>query len=264
MPSAHGFAASARVQRRIIAALVLRELLTRYGRHNIGFVWLFFEPMLFTLGIATLWSLSSVTHGSSLPIVSFAVTGYSSVLVWRNAANRCNKALQTNWALLFHRNVTPLDIFAARILLEVVGATVSLVVLSSIFVLAGQADPPEDLLTALLAWLLLGWFAFGFGLTVGALTERSDVFERIWHVAAYLLFPLSGAVFMVDWLPEAAQAVVLALPMVHGVEMLRHGWFGAVVPTHESVAYMVIWNLVITMIGLALALTTPRNVEGTQ
>jgi ABC-type polysaccharide/polyol phosphate export permease len=27
-------------------------------------------------------------------------------------------------------------------------------------------------------------------------------------------------------LPASAQQVVLALPMVHGVEMLRHGWFG--------------------------------------
>ncbi|MFN5779339.1 MAG: capsule polysaccharide export ABC transporter permease, partial [Novosphingobium sp.] len=36
------------VQRRVIGALLLREMLTRYGRNNIGFLWLFVEPMLFT------------------------------------------------------------------------------------------------------------------------------------------------------------------------------------------------------------------------
>ena len=30
-----------RIQRRVIWALVMREILTRYGRHNIGFLWLF-------------------------------------------------------------------------------------------------------------------------------------------------------------------------------------------------------------------------------
>jgi ABC-type polysaccharide/polyol phosphate export permease len=34
----------------VLGALLIRELLTRYGRHNIGFLWLFVEPMIFTLG----------------------------------------------------------------------------------------------------------------------------------------------------------------------------------------------------------------------
>ena len=67
----------------MIWALLLREILTRYGRHNIGFLWLFVEPMLFTLGVAALWTARAV-HGSDLPIVAFAITGYSSVLLWRN------------------------------------------------------------------------------------------------------------------------------------------------------------------------------------
>lgn len=32
------------VQARVIRALVARELLTRYGRNNIGFLWVFVEP----------------------------------------------------------------------------------------------------------------------------------------------------------------------------------------------------------------------------
>ena len=39
------------VQWRILGALLIREMLTRYGRHNIGFLWLFVEPMIFTLGV---------------------------------------------------------------------------------------------------------------------------------------------------------------------------------------------------------------------
>src|SRR5687768_17132883 len=76
------------ISRRVIGALLLRELLTRYGRNNIGFLWLFVEPMIFTLIITALWSATRTIHGSSIPIVAFAVTGYSSLLLWRNMPGR--------------------------------------------------------------------------------------------------------------------------------------------------------------------------------
>ena len=64
---------SARVQKRILGALLVREILTRYGRHNIGFLWLFVEPMIFTLGVTALWTATKSVHGSDLPIVAFAL-----------------------------------------------------------------------------------------------------------------------------------------------------------------------------------------------
>ena len=60
-------AASWRVERRVIWALLLRETMTRYGRHNIGFFWIFFEPMLFTLGVTALWTATNSLHGTGLP-----------------------------------------------------------------------------------------------------------------------------------------------------------------------------------------------------
>ena len=84
------------IQRRVVWALVMREILTRYGRHNIGFLWLFAEPMLFTLGVTALWTATRAVHGSDIPIVAFAITGYSSVLLWRNMPSRCIKALEPN------------------------------------------------------------------------------------------------------------------------------------------------------------------------
>ena len=59
------------IQLRVVGALLIRETLTRYGRHNIGFLWLFAEPMLFTLGVTALWTATKTVHGSDLPIVAF-------------------------------------------------------------------------------------------------------------------------------------------------------------------------------------------------
>ena len=75
---------SFKIQRRVIGALLMREILDRWGRHNIGFLWMFAEPMVFTLGVMTLWSLTGASHGLSITSVGFAITGYSSILLWRN------------------------------------------------------------------------------------------------------------------------------------------------------------------------------------
>lgn len=249
------------IQTRVIGALLMREIITRYGRHNIGFLWLFLEPMLFTLGITTLWSLIKATHGSNLPITAFAVTGYSSILLWRNCSNRAVKAIEVNLSLLYHRNVRVFDVLAARVILEIAGATTSLVVLTIMFTALGWMNLPVDIVTVVTGWLLLAWFAFALSLVIGAVSERSEVVERVWHVITYLMFPLSGAGFMVDWLPSAAQKVILWVPMVHGTEMIRHGYFGTAVHTYENPAYLALVNSVMLLIGLALVRETGRRVE---
>ena len=249
------------IQVRVINALIMREVITRYGRHNIGFLWLFLEPMLFTLGITTLWTLINATHGSNLPITAFAVTGYSSILLWRNCSGRVIKAIEANLSLMYHRNVRVFDVFASRLILEISGATTSAIVLTITFTSIGWMYFPVDILTAVIGWLLLAWFAFALSLVVGAASERSEIIERVWHIFTYLLFPLSGAGFMVDWLPKSFQEVVLWLPMVHGTEMIRHGYFGNAVLTYESPTYLLLFNAVLTFIGLALVRETGRRVQ---
>lgn len=238
------------IQLRVIGALLMREILTRYGRHNIGFLWLFAEPMMFTLGVTTLWTLAKANHGSSLPIVAFAVTGYSSVLLWRNMPGRCVCAIAPNAALMYHRNVKVIDIYASRLLLEVTGATISFIVLSILFISIGWMPLPVDILKVVTGWLMLAWFGAALALVVGTLSERSEIVEKLWHPMSYILFPLSGAAFMVDWLPSRAQEVILLLPMVHGVEILRSGYFGSAVRAHYDISYMAMVCLCLTFVGL--------------
>ena len=255
------FMRSLAIQRRVIGALLMREVITRFGRDNLGVLWLVGEPMLFTMGVASLWIALGLNHGSGIPIVAFAITGYSSVLVWRNTVGRCNSAIQQNINLLYHRNVRVIDVMATRILIEVCGASGSFIVLSVFFIAVELVAPPVDMLQVLGGWLMLVWFGAALALTMGALTSYSELIERIWHPTAYLLFPLSGAAFMVDWLPPAFQKTVLLLPMVHGVEMVREGFFGNTVRTHYDVAYMATCCLVLTWTGLFLTHDAARRVE---
>jgi len=251
---------SLKIQGRVIGALLMREILTRYGRHNIGFLWLFVEPMMFTLGITVLWTFSGLRHGSNLPIVAFALTGYSSVLVWRNMPARLCGAVEPNLALMYHRNVKVMDVFIARLLLEGAGATISFAVLGLIFTSIGWMEPPEDIIKVLEGWFMLIWFGASLAILIGAWSAHTEIIDKIWHPIAYLLFPLSGAAFMVDWLPPAAQHFILYLPMVHGVELLREGYFGSAVHAHYDIAYMAQICLCLSLLGLALLREASRKV----
>jgi len=251
---------SASIQWRVIYALLMREILTRYGRHNIGFLWLFVEPMLFTTGVTILWSLAKSAHGSSLPIVAFALTGYSSVLLWRNMPARCIGAIEPNLALMYHRNVRVIDIFLARVLLEAGGATVSFIVLSLFYIYIGWLDPPEDVLTVVGGWLLLGWFGAALGMLLGALAERSELVERLWHPISYIMFPLSGAAFMVDALPPGVRDYALYVPMVNGVEIVRKGYFGDHIRVHYDLPYLLWFCIALSVLALTQVALINRQI----
>lgn len=240
------------IQRRVIGALLMREVLTRFGRHNIGFLWLFVEPMLFTLGITALWYFAGANHGSSLPIVAFALTGYSSVLLWRNMPARCAQAIEPNRALLVHRRVRVIDLFLSRILLEGAGASISFLLLSIAYIGIGVLDPPENVLEVIAAWFLLAWFGGALALFVGALSFFSELVDKIWHPFSYILFPLSGSGFLVSVLPPAGREAVLYVPMVHGIEMLREGYFGSKVVSYYDPAYIINFSAALTIVGLLL------------
>jgi ABC-2 type transport system permease protein/capsular polysaccharide transport system permease protein len=156
--------------------------------------------------------------------------------------------------------VRPIDIYLSRLLLEATGATVSFIILTIFFHLIGWLELPEDVLQVIGGWLMIAWFGVGLALLLGTLSEASETVEKLWHPMSYLLFPLSGAAFLVESLPKQAQEVVLWLPMVHGVEFLREGFFGSKVIAHYDLSYMALINLVLTVLGLAQLRIVGRTV----
>ena len=261
MTSAESLIRSAKTQGRIIGALLMREILTRYGRHNIGFMWLFVEPMLFTLGVLVLWTSLNLRH-AALPIAAFTLSGYATVLLWRNAINRSGNAVEPNRALMHHRNVRIIDLFAARIILEIAGASMSFLFLTAIFSVTGLMNPPDDILKMIVAWFLLAWFSLDMALIIGLFAVLSETFERVWHVASYLFLPMSGAFYMVEWLPKNLQELVLWIPVVNCTELLREGLFSFNVHAHYSLQYVTAVNILLMLPGLLLIKYIRLRMEG--
>lgn len=251
----------AKVQARIISALMIREAMGRYGHDNLGFFWVIGEPLLLTSGVMALWSLTHVSHDASVGVVPFALTGYSMLTLWRMIVFRSLHGMRYGAALTFHANVKYLDILLARSLLETVGIISAFVVAYLPLYLLGFLPPINDPLLLFGGWLLTAWFFTGFGLIIAALTELSDILERFIHPVMYLTLPITGTFYMVDWMPLKLQKYLLMSPLVHGIEMFRAGVFPPSVVTHYDPLFLALCALVATGIGFPLMLYAQRHVE---
>ena len=91
-------------QGRVIYALIMRELHTRYGRDNIGYLWMILEPMMLASAVALLHVGGSTHYGTDIRPVPFAILGYGVFIIFRGIFTRAEGALESNQPLLYHRN----------------------------------------------------------------------------------------------------------------------------------------------------------------
>ena len=248
------------LQLRVIRALVMREIHTRYGRENIGHLWVIGEPALFCIGVAIMWTAIRPAHEHGVPVTAFVITGYVPLTMWRHCVSRSVKAFEANGALLFHRQVTPLDIITARCFLEIVGSVIAGIIVAFGAFLLGFMDPPANLglMYAGLAYQAL--FCYTCALIMASLTEMNDILDKFVSAITYLSIPFSGAFTMVDWVPEAVQPILLWSPSVHALEMVRSGQFGTQVRAHYDVFYLTWSCALLLLVGLSLVLRSRKNI----
>ncbi len=239
-----------RTQYQVVHALFTRELMVRYGRENIGFAWAILEPMILTCGVMVIWSVMGGHNKDGVKAVELVFTGYMPLTLWRHLTGPVINMFRSNAALLYHHRITLLDMVIARQLVEFSGTTAALVVIYSTLFLFGMVDGVADYALIFLAWMMMGWIGTASGAILAAVTERYEVAERFVVPFQYLNIPISGAFFMVDWLPPWAQRAISWHPLVHVYEVFRSGYFGSTVVTHYDLVYFATCSFVLSYLGL--------------
>lgn len=248
-----------RVQLRVIGALLLRELHTRYGRDNVGYLWLIGEPLMLGSVIALLHT-GQAPHDGINP-VAFTVIGYCIFIMFRGIVNRSDGAYESNVPLLYHSMVTMFDISVARALLEAAGTFMSFVVLSTIIILLGYTNLPVRPL-----WLLLGifyvlWLSMALSLIVVAATYENTLIEKVVHPFTYFMIPISGSFYQVQWVPQPYRDALMWIPLPHMFEIARYGQFPGMNLDYVDIPYITGVCLVLTLIGLLMMSTSRRRIH---
>ena len=234
-------------QAEIIYALIVRDMMVRFGRQNLGFVWAILEPMILTTGVMLIWSLikEPIVHG--VPVIAFVMTGYLPLTLNRHMSNSTLGLLRGSSSLLYHAPISHVSIVAARLILEFLASTVALMVIYFIVVSTGMIPPAVNPGLAMAAWLLIAWHFSMIGILQGILVMYWEPLEKFIQPYQYLQLPVSGVFFMVEWMPTYAQKLLLWNPTVHCYEMFRAGFFGEEIVTHYDVGFLVTVTIGLTM-----------------
>lgn len=244
-----------------IQALIVRDLMSRFGRGHLGFIWTVLEPMILCTGVMIIWSFihEPIMHG--MPAVGFVLTGYMPLTLWRHLTGPVARLVTNNRGLLYHRAVTATDLIFSRLLLEFLSTTVALLLVLFVVVNLGLLDKIENPGLALAAWLLTFWFYGASGLIICVLTEKWEILDKFIQPYNYLALPLSGVFFMTNWFPGWAQHLIQLNPSVHIFEMFRAGFFGEAVSPQYNPFYPAAWCILLSVIGIMQLRTVNIYVE---
>src|SRR5438270_315599 len=148
-----------RTQFRVVGALLIREIYTRFGRESLGFAWIVAEPLVFAIPVLFVWRAVRDPHEHGLALMPFLWSGYLPILLFRHLGGRVLLFIRQNAALLYHRRVTIFDIFIARSLLEIGGNLTAVLLSFAVFYIIGALEVPKNLPMFYLGYFYMIWWS---------------------------------------------------------------------------------------------------------
>jgi capsular polysaccharide transport system permease protein len=237
---------------RCIAALMLREMATTYGRSPGGYFWVLAEPIG---GIAILTFAFSLLFAKPPIGVSFELfyaTGMLPFLVFTTICNRVGGAITYSRPLLLYPAVTFVDAILARFFVNLITELLVFFVLMggilTIYTTHAVLDFPQIGLSLALAAI----FALGLGTLNAYLFLRFSVWQVFWSVISRPLFLVSGVLFTYDRLPMSVKEALWYNPLMHVVGTMRAGFYPSYDSSYTSPLYVVGVSMILMALGLIL------------
>ncbi|HPQ96850.1 MAG: ABC transporter permease [Thiothrix sp.] len=246
------FLEALRVQVRVVRAFILRETRTRFGHSKLGYLWAFFEPMIYMLSmIGIFWVLDRGTPLPGVHLLVFFFTGLMPWLIFTKIAGAVSGSIEANKSLLAYPQVQPVDIVVARSLLEFM----TLFLVGVMYLIgvgyAGLLNGIENVLRVLMYLFLAAFLGLGLGLLSGAVKLYWPNWSTFQSVLMRIMFFTSGKFFLADSLPRTLQEWLWYNPMLHVTEGVRSAFFRGFESRFLDPAYPVLCMLLLLFLGLA-------------
>lgn len=237
---------------RVVMALILREMATRYGQSPGGYLWAFMLPLGWIVMLALAFGL--VAHSPSLgnSFILFYASGYLPFNLYNSIQPPVMSALNFSRPLMRYPIVTWIDAVIARFLLNSLTGLLVFYILLYAIRLAIGVNTPLDHGAILAALIFSAFIGLGVGVLTCYLTMRLPAFAQVWTIAMRPLFLVSGVLFMYEDLPPMAQNLLIWNPLMHVTSLAREGVYSTYSADFVSYSYMTIWVLVPLFFGLLL------------
>ena len=187
-----------------------------------------------------------------IDITVWIILGMLAFFLFRRTAVQTLHARDCNRAFFAFRQVRPFDVAIARASVEAFSMFfISLVILCAAGML-GHNVIPEDPLTALVAFAGLWLFGVGYGLVTSVGMRLVQDLGHIFQILMMPLYLISGVFVPITTIPQPYREWLLWNPVLHGLELVRIGFFPNYHTVDVSFSYLYAWVLCSLVLGIAL------------
>jgi capsular polysaccharide transport system permease protein len=212
-------------QRRVLFALMLRNVRTRFFGHGLGYVLYIAWPLSHILIIVVIFVAAgrSAPYGDSVAL--FVATGALPFMIFSYLSRFMMISVFMARPLLAFPEVKIFDILVASALLETLAAccvTITLIVIAWFF---GIDVMPINIIQAayaLGAALLLG---LGFGFLNGVIALALPFWITVYSLSIIAFWISAGIFFVPDALPETFRSALAWHPVLQTVEWMRSAYY---------------------------------------
>ena len=240
-------------QGRIILALMLYDIRSRFGGNALGFV---------TMGVV--WPLSHILilllintllgrappYGDSAAL--WFATGTVPFLSFQYMSRFMSLGLIVSCSLLQYPVVKTTDILFARALIEILNTVFVVLILFAIFWMLGIDFMPRNVAQAAFAMLAMMLLGLGFGVISAVIAGAFPLWATAYAVSMMLFWVSSGVIFVPDAMPEVVRIPLSYLPWLQGVEWMRSAYYEGLGVNILDKPYLITFGFVTLALGLGL------------
>jgi len=257
-PALDGWSTASAMHARVVGAVIMRDLQTRFGTGYLGFL----LGLIMPLGHLTIAIVVTTLLGRPAPLGTdgpvFLMTGVLPFILWLYGHRQIMLTLLQNRPLLYFPGVDVFDLFSARMILEITSGTLVVVIVLATLAILGHdltvGDWPAFLYGLILSWLL----GVATGLIFGGLGTMWSATIIAGNIIGPLLWVTSGVLFLPDGLPDKIRDALAYNPLCQIIDGVRVAYFSEYSSSFYNPLILNTSILILLSIGMVLVPMTRR------
>lgn len=237
---------------RVVSALMLRDIKTRFGATYFGFLVSMLIPLAHIGVVLTIFVLLGRRAPIGTDVALYLATAIVPFVIWSYTHQKVMQSFAQNRALTSFPIVKFNDILIARALVEMLNAVLVVCVVTIALSMMVQDLFVSKLSSFFLALIL----SYALGISTGFLFGVFSVLAPAAMIAGFVIVPLywatSGVFFIPEGLPEQLRFALSVFPLSHVVDFGRSAFYPSYLSDYANLLYV---NAVIVgniLFGLAL------------
>lgn len=240
------------IQSRVVGALILRDMRTRFGGTYYGYVIAILWPFCHLAIVAIVQVAIPRPSPAGESTLLFFTTGLLPYVTFLYMSRNLTLSVRVNLPLLYFPVVRISDIVIARTIVEIGTSFMVGIIVMSILYAAGIDIRPQDpilVFEGYLATVALGLSVGIFNNAVNMIVPQYFIFYIIMSIGLYIG---SGILFIAEGVPEKYRYYLLFNPLMQTIEWVRSGYYVDYGMTTLSIPYTLGFCLCAMALGLLI------------